>query len=508
MTPTLERTTVIRRRPSTRVGDNCAFDRSPPRRCGWLTDDARRRDQVIGVVDVTRRHRRRHRLLAAVVAAATSLTGCRTADDTATPAAEPSPGRDPTAMAALHWRQHVTTMCDHFTAGLAAIPQPDATATSVGAYVHALQALGDATPPLDAIALPAGQTARRDRLVALGAAANASLDTATAAAAAGDQAAATVAVRLFFDDLTRIRTGLASVGVRCGDVDPDRVATAQLNVPLEREAEQLAAGFGSIWVSERLGRQVVRVDPNSGTVTAAIRVGAEPESLQPADGRMWVRTTDHYVAIDPATNTVTAALATPVVGPGANSSWAVDGALWICDAHQIHRYNPTTVQLVATIDLDFDCGQVYANTDLVLAWNNELDDGGSAPATVSIVDPARDQLVATINLPVKVGVPAVLDDTVVFPGCRGSRAVAIDRATWRVIATPDLGRATAGSRPAFDGHSLYFATAHHHDLLVVDPSTYTVTDTIEPLDNAAIIDDGSLWTVGHDDVLQRRTLDG
>jgi DNA-binding beta-propeller fold protein YncE len=141
-------------------------------------------------------------------------------------------------------------------------------------------------------------------------------------------------------------------------------------VPLELEAEQLAAGFGSIWVTEPLGRRVARVDPNSGALIATIDVGVEPATLQPASGRMWVRMTDHYAAIDPATNTITATLAKTDVAPAANDGWAVDGALWICDARRLHRYNPTTVQPVATIDLGLDCGQVYATPTVAIAWSN------------------------------------------------------------------------------------------------------------------------------------------
>ena len=55
-----------------------------------------------------------------------------------------------------------------------------------------------------------------------------------------------------------------------------------------------------------------------------------PVKLQPADGRMVVRTADSYVAIDAATNTIVGTLLRADVGPNANRSWAVDGALWIC----------------------------------------------------------------------------------------------------------------------------------------------------------------------------------
>jgi DNA-binding beta-propeller fold protein YncE len=78
-------------------------------------------------------------------------------------------------------------------------------------------------------------------------------------------------------------------------------------------------------VSERYGQRVVRVNPDTGTVVASIDVGGQPFTLQPADGRMWVLTGDRYVAIDPATKTITATLTKADVGPAANRSWAGDG---------------------------------------------------------------------------------------------------------------------------------------------------------------------------------------
>ena len=121
-----------------------------------------------------------------------------------------------------------------------------------------------------------------------------------------------------------------------------------------------------------------------------------------------------YVAIDPATNTVTATLAKADVGAEANRSWAVDRALWICDGSRLHRYDPTNVSLVATVDLGIDCGQVFATSDLVVAWTFN-DDGGGASAA-AFVDPATNAVVARVDLPVNVGVPVVEDDAVFFPG--------------------------------------------------------------------------------------------
>ena len=122
---------------------------------------------------------------------------------------------------------------------------------------------------------------------------------------------------------------------------PSGALNADLNVPLDLHVEQLNTGFGSVWVSQKYGNNVVRVDPDSGEVLATIEVGTEPLKLQPADGRMWVRTADEYVAIDPDTNTVTDTLRKADVGSVANRNYAVDGPTVDCDGRQLHRYDPT-----------------------------------------------------------------------------------------------------------------------------------------------------------------------
>ena len=45
--------------------------------------------------------------------------------------------------------------------------------------------------------------------------------------------------------------------------------------------------------------------------------------------------------------------------------------MWVCDGRRLHRYDPTTLEPVAAIDLDVDCDFVYATQDLVVTWNHD-----------------------------------------------------------------------------------------------------------------------------------------
>jgi hypothetical protein len=416
-----------------------------------------------------------------------------------------------TVVAGSAWKEEVANTCDAFNSGREPIPDPDGTAPSIVRFVEAIQAMTASVPKLEDIEVPPDRRAAFDEILTIFAAGADSLATAGAAAERGDLVAAQAALTQARDGWSRGSGLLALAGARCGEAEPARVETAALNVVVELGPHQLAAGFGSMWVTQKLGTGVVRIDPSTGEVLATIDIGDSPFKLQPADGRMWVRAIEAYVAIDPATNTVVATLPKADVGPAANRSWAVDGAMWICDGQRLHRYDPTTVHPVAVVELGIDCGQVYAADDLVVAWTYNEDEGESGASAAVFIDPATNERLASVNLPVDVGVPVVLDGKVFFAGWGGSTAVVIDRATWGAAATPDLGRPTSGSILATDGERIFVPThfaAGPQDVLVVDGATFTVTDTIESLGNNSVaVVDGALWTAdGHFDVVQRRDL--
>jgi hypothetical protein len=437
---------------------------------------------------------------------ATSATGAETSTSTSTSTTastnDPSTPDD-------EWRGAVEAGCSDNLAQLTRIAEHDGTAEGIAARARALKAIVEQDRQAD-IALPASL---REQLDQLSDDAVEHLDRSIALAEGGDVGGAHRAVEEGSDRFVRSATAIAIAGARCGFADPRRVENADLTVPLEMDPNQLGAGFGSIWVSEGLAGRVVRLDPASGTIQASVDVGDGPLKLQPADGRMWVRTAAAYVAIDPATNTVVATLAKADVGPAANRSWAVDGAMWICDGRRLHRYDPTTLAAVATLDLELDCNAVYATSDLVVAWSYNEDEPESGTSAAAFVDPATNSLLATVPMPVDVGGPALLPGAAFFHGYHGSIAVVVDLTTWEITATPDLGVPGGGTgQAAFDGESIYVVTSDEQDVLRVDGTTFAVTDVIEPLGaNAVVVDDaGALWVARGQpyDVVQRFDVSG
>ena len=402
------------------------------------------------------------------------------------------------------WKEQAAAMCAAFIAELPSAPEP---AAGSAAFVGFLRDLRDRLGSFDVLDLPDELHTAPTDVPAVTRQADEYLARAEAAAAAGDDAAADFAIEQYLGLLEHSAALLTIAGAECGD--QSRVANASLSVPV-LAANQVAAGLGSVWVSQGpFFTTLTRVDPDTGEIRATIDLGVAPGKVQPADGRMIVRTADAYMAIDPASNSVVATLAKSDVGPAADRSWAVDGAMWICDGQRLHRYDPATFAPTGTvIELGIDCGQVYATDDLVVAWTYNDDDGESGTSAAAFVDPATNQLLATSALPVDVTVPIVLDDAVFFPGNGGTQNVLIDRATSTVTATPDYGRSIRGSQMAYDGRSIYLI-ADKRDVLVIDADNYEMTDTIEPLSivggiNALATTPGALWVVtGDAGILER-----
>lgn len=454
-----------------------------------------------GSVTISRTIRK---LAVASIVAVLTLAACGDDNDTATESSDAEPAStEPTVSAEL--QGEITEICD--LDRYAAIPPLDGTPERVTEVVAYLREAGASTPPLDALEVPPELQPGFELVLDAAGSASDALEAAEDAAAAGDMALADRQIHRHGAHLWSITGRFALMGARCAAADPDRADGADLNVPLDLHGEQLNTGFGSVWVSQKYGDDVVRVDPDSGEILATIPVGTDPLKLQPADGRMWVRTADAYVAIDEATNTVTDSLAKADVGPAANRSFAIDGAMWICDGRRLHRYDPTTLEPVTAIDLGVPCDFVYATPDLVVTWNDDDAPAESGASATVMIDPATNQVLATISLPVDVVWPVVFDDTVFFAGDLNTSAVVIDRDTWSVASTIELPDVVGGGGITTDGRSIFVPTRGEEpwDVLVLDAETFEHVDTIEPLNvNGVVAEDGALWLVHPDgNVLQR-----
>jgi YVTN family beta-propeller protein len=89
----------------------------------------------------------------------------------------------------------------------------------------------------------------------------------------------------------------------------------------------VAAGHGAIWVANALADTVSRVDPRLGAVTATVRVGRRPTRVAVGEDAVWVVNSGDgtVMRLDPSSNTVTARLSVP----DATGIAAAGGAVWV-----------------------------------------------------------------------------------------------------------------------------------------------------------------------------------
>ena len=138
----------------------------------------------------------------------------------------------------------------------------------------------------------------------------------------------------------------------------------------------IAKGFGSLWVAAHSDDSVYRLDATTGQIQATITDSMQgPNMVAILDDAVWVSNSDgqgprSLVRIDPATNKVTAAVATPA--GGLFYVVVYQGAPWLIspDTMSLARVDPKTYQL-SSIKLPVKSywDEIYADTRGI--WVND-----------------------------------------------------------------------------------------------------------------------------------------
>ena len=167
------------------------------------------------------------------------------------------------------------------------------------------------------------------------------------------------------------------------------------------EAHAVAVGAGAVWVA-RGAREIVRINPRTGLITAAIDVGAEPADVAVLGESVWTATSaDRVLRIEPRTNRVVAeaevsgfptTLATGPetvwVGTYPTPVWRIDPSstsvvgsvetrgpaagiavrpesVWLADGHRVLRVDPRTNAVVRRIPIAAIAADVAADSSAV-----------------------------------------------------------------------------------------------------------------------------------------------
>lgn len=214
----------------------------------------------------------------------------------------------------------------------------------------------------------------------------------------------------------------------------------------------LGAGFGSIWTCT--GTDLVRIDPETGEITATIPVGKARAQgrLATAFDRVWVLTGDGstLVGIDPETQ---APAVTVVLGTRGTDVGAGEAGLWVVSKvdNEVLRVDPVAGEVQVRV------------TDVV------------APSSVSVTD-------------------------VVWVGS-GQRTVRLDPASGAVAASSDIAPGSGGT-VATDGEGGVWVRSADRFLVHLDGDAQPVEGLASPdtpSGGDVVVAFDSLWVTAYDD---------
>jgi YVTN family beta-propeller protein len=152
----------------------------------------------------------------------------------------------------------------------------------------------------------------------------------------------------------------------------------------------VAYGAGAVWVANALDGSVSRIDPRANQVVQTITIGRRPVAVTVGAGAVWVgdASGDAVVPLDPATGVPRR----PVrLGDAPGGVAAGFGALWVTEpmAHKLVRIDPGSGETMAEIGVGAGAGPVAVGASAV--WVINALDG-----TLSRVDPARNAVASTV----------------------------------------------------------------------------------------------------------------
>jgi YVTN family beta-propeller protein len=112
----------------------------------------------------------------------------------------------------------------------------------------------------------------------------------------------------------------------------------------------MTIGAGSVWLADRKGAAVRRLDPDTGAITGTVRLGDGPSAMVFGHGAVWVTNDvdDTVIRIDPRTNSVKRAIS---VGIDPVAVAVGSDALWVANSGDgtVSRIDPTTNSVTDTV---------------------------------------------------------------------------------------------------------------------------------------------------------------
>ena len=261
-------------------------------------------------------------------------------------------------------------------------------------------------------------------------------------------------------------------------------------VALRAAPTDMVAGFGSLWVTEALAGDVVRIDPSAHRVLARIPLGARPSRIVAGGRAVWVLDpVSHTVsAIDPATDTVAQTIA---VAGGASDVAFDAGRLWVLDRRDgtVSRLDPGTGLREATVGIGGNPSSLTTIGDEIWVTDDKL-------GVVRRIDPRGAAVTQTVRVG---GAPAAIAATNAGTWVVDRLAATVSRLSFhdRTAASP-IGVGGAPSTLATAGGNLWVGDERHGIVLGLDPRTMSVVTRVHLGGGiSSLATDHGLWVAVH-----------
>ena len=295
-------------------------------------------------------------------------------------------------------------------------------------------------------------------------------------------------------------------------------------IPVGSHPAVLAAGAGSLWVSNLAAGSVSRIDPNSNRVISGVQ-GLQAYGMTYGAGSVWVATNSGRLErIDPATNRQ----AGPAIAVGGGRTAYRDvaygfGTLWTVGGkvRQVHfadgsfssayaslvRVDPASRRVVADLPIQAELADV---ADIEVgegsAWVATYRIGSSGKESLVLirVDPKQNRVVDTIDLG-RISLDHVivaLGSVWLTVGTQGEQGylLRIDPRSDRIVARIPVGESPSGI--AVSPGAVWVTTPDNGTLSKIDRATNRVVGTPLPVGDdpvGALYAYGALWVANNQD---------
>ena len=227
---------------------------------------------------------------------------------------------------------------------------------------------------------------------------------------------------------------------------------------------------------------VVRSSP----VVATVGTGGYSSGMAAGAGALWVVGSDQVIRVDPDSDSVTARIPVAATGSGPAAVTVGAGAVWVPAAvpSALWRIAPATNKVTGRIPLGSPLRgsiSVSAAGDTVwVACCGEARPGypGSSGGRLLRVDPHRKRVVADLPLPANPAAVAA-DPAGAWVATADGRVLLVSRKRNRVVATIDAGGPLGFSQTIAVGSTgVWLADPFHEQVVRIDPKTRRVTARI------------------------------